>query len=69
METTDSSLPFVEFNLEYDEDECITGGEGATSCSHMVKGTGCSVSCGAGYYACCNLQCKCERTDSDIGKN
>ena len=37
---------------------CTAGGEGSTSCSV----TGCSVSCGAGYYACCNPtgpQCRC----------
>lgn len=37
---------------------CLSGGEGATSCSHSVTvgpvTTSSSVSCGTGYYACCN---------------
>lgn len=39
---------------------CASGGVGATQCSLDVGG-GCSVSCGDGYYACCNLLggCKC----------
>lgn len=42
---------------------CYSGGPGATSCStHGTGGYGCSVSCGSGYYACCDmdgLECKC----------
>jgi hypothetical protein len=43
---------------------CSNGGPGATQCSMeiTVAGTGgsCSVSCAAGYYACCNSSgCKC----------
>lgn len=35
--------------------DCDSGGEGANSCStQSSSGTGCSVSCGSGYYACCN---------------
>ncbi|NER14470.1 hypothetical protein GWK08_13535 [Leptobacterium flavescens] len=35
--------------------DCEQGGEGATSCSVTSStGSGCSVSCGSGYYACCN---------------
>lgn len=33
---------------------CDSGGAGSTSCSLSTpSGTGCSVSCGSGYYACC----------------
>jgi hypothetical protein len=42
-----------------EDQRCSSGGVGATSCS----GRDCSVSCMAGYYACCNLEllgaCKC----------
>lgn len=43
------------------DDECASGGAGATSCSLSVGGFECSVSCGEGFYACCNLMggCKC----------
>ncbi|MFV0248866.1 MAG: hypothetical protein ACK5H1_07895 [Tenacibaculum sp.] len=35
--------------------DCEQGGEGSTSCSITSNtGAGCSVSCGSGYYACCN---------------
>jgi hypothetical protein len=44
--------------------ECLAGGEGATSCTYRTKVSigpfalwsveGSSVSCGDGYYACCN---------------
>ena len=32
---------------------CRSGGPGSTSCSVSGGGTSCSVSCGPGYYACC----------------
>lgn len=42
---------------------CYSGGPGATSCStHGNNGYGCTVTCGSGYYACCDmdgLECKC----------
>lgn len=39
---------------------CANGGQGSTSCSIAPEGGGgCSVSCGAGYYACCNFNCYC----------
>lgn len=45
---------------------CTSGGPGSTSCSIGTEvatiGTSCSVSCSAGYYACCkssNTTCKC----------
>lgn len=50
-----------------DEDlgvSCESGGTGATSCS--ISGcfnSGCSVSCGAGYYACCY----CDTILPDLG--
>lgn len=37
---------------------CTNGGVGSTSCSN--GGDGCSVSCGSGYYACCNTRCSCQ---------
>ncbi len=43
---------------------CTSGGEGATSCS--VGGGGCSVTCGTGWYACCNgntNNCRCCKYD------
>jgi hypothetical protein len=45
--------------------DCASGGAGATQCSLEVGG-GCSVSCGSGYYACCNLLggCKCKVTQT-----
>ncbi len=33
---------------------CTSGGEGATSCGVNDTFSGCSVSCGSGYYACCD---------------
>jgi len=50
---------------------CDDGGEGATSCSITGdNGQACSVSCGAGYYACCMRggwvtypRCRCRRAD------
>lgn len=48
---------------------CVSGGKGATACS-ITAGTtvvgvglsgGCSVSCDSGYYACCGINCTCER--------
>lgn len=43
-----------------DGGNCGSGGPGATSCSVAPEGGGgCSVSCGAGYYACCNFNCYC----------
>lgn len=32
---------------------CASGGPGSESCS-LTGGVGCSVTCSAGYYACCN---------------
>ena len=42
---------------------CSQGGQGATSCSVEALGFSCSVSCSAGYYACCSVNkgCKCVR--------
>ena len=42
---------------------CTSGGEGATSCSYSYEGGiapapaegSCSVTCAAGYYACCSM--------------
>ena len=34
--------------------DCISGGEGATSCRTASDADGCSVTCGGGYYACCD---------------
>lgn len=42
------------------QQECIAGGPGATQCSHTTGGffglftVTYEVSCGNGYYACCN---------------
>lgn len=42
---------------------CTSGGTGATQCSiDGAFGTGCSVTCGTGYYACCDdntVKCYC----------
>jgi hypothetical protein len=45
---------------------CHSGGQGATGCSVtsavITGGSGCSVKCGAGYYACCDdtkNECPC----------
>ena len=43
---------------------CTSGGEGATSCSTVGPLNECSVTCSAGYYACCNdtrVKCNCCR--------
>ena len=42
---------------------CDSGGVGATSCSVNSGGSGCSVSCSGGYYACCltPATCRCIR--------
>lgn len=36
--------------------ECIEGGVGHSWC----EVSSCSVSCGSGYYACCNDSCICK---------
>lgn len=44
------------------EEECTSGGPGATDCSIDEPFGGCSVSCAEGYYACCKsstTQCIC----------
>jgi len=46
---------------------CGSGGPGSTSCSVTSGGNSCSVSCAAGYYACCNgiagdTYCRCVRS-------
>ena len=45
--------------------DCSSGGQGSTSCSVSLTVGGvtfeCDVTCGTGYYACCNRWCaKCE---------
>ena len=51
--------------------ECLSGGIGSTGCSISggvtIVGNGttatCSVSCAAGYYACCSLTgCHCNKS-------
>ncbi len=44
------------------ESGCASGGGGASGCSIEAGSFSCSVSCGGGYYACCNLLggCKCK---------
>lgn len=52
---------------ESEEGNCHSGGPGSTQCSINAGTTiigvgvsaGCSVTCGAGYYACCGLTCTC----------
>lgn len=39
---------------------CSSGGPGSTSCSYSANGQSCSVTCGAGYYACCTATVKCQ---------
>ncbi|SMC35330.1 hypothetical protein [Moheibacter sediminis] len=47
---------------------CSSGGEGASSCS--MGGGGCSVSCGSGYFACCNPGgCNCLTASIFIEQN
>lgn len=43
---------------------CTSGGPGSNSCSITFSdGAGCSVSCTAGYYACCSGSgCSCVET-------
>lgn len=46
---------------------CYSGGPGASYC-HVNSGVnigdgvtgGCSVTCTAGYYACCGIKCECK---------
>lgn len=45
---------------------CVSGGPGSTSCSITVAGSGCSVSCQPGFYACCGATqlvpgCTCQQ--------
>jgi hypothetical protein len=42
-----------------DENVCIGGGPGATSCSVTVAAFSCSVTCGAGYACCGPTGCHC----------
>jgi hypothetical protein len=44
---------------------CQSGGPGSTSCTVNSSSGSCSVSCSAGYYACCNFdppRCNCNRS-------
>jgi hypothetical protein len=43
----------VDINLSAGWRVCTSGGEGSTSCS--AGSGGCSVTCGSGFAACCNL--------------
>lgn len=52
-----------------EEAGCMSGGQGATSCSiDCPGGHGCSVSCGsgAGYRACCNCPDNCKCTEKGL---
>jgi len=40
--------------VEDDSKKCTSGGEGSTECSVGDTFSNCSVSCGDGYYACCD---------------
>ena len=45
---------------------CASGGRGATACSSASGTQNCTITCGSGYYACCNSNsysatCKCYR--------
>ncbi len=64
MSDNDSSTPATPVSVF--NSQCYHGGAGATACSIAagiwIDGsvtTACSVSCGAGYYACCGLRCIC----------
>lgn len=57
---TDNITKFITDNNINKSVGCFSGGEGATSCG--ITG-GCNVSCGEGYYACCNSSgCECVKT-------
>lgn len=44
---------------------CFAGGVGSTSCQASSASFGCSISCTAGYYSCCNpSRCSCVKEDS-----
>ncbi len=45
------SIKPINYTLEV---SCTGGGVGSTACSLSVLGVECSVSCGNGYYSCCN---------------
>ena len=56
--------------LSEGEPTCHSGGRGASSCSieagiQLEAGMsgGCSVTCNAGFYACCDFHCTCLETD------
>ncbi len=46
--------PYLPNGACYSED-CQAGGMGSTSCSVTKGGNACSVSCGHGFFACCNV--------------
>lgn len=57
-------------NKGIDDDDCTSGGEGSTSCTIGDIYSNCSVSCGDGYYACCDggsNVCDCRPEDKDTG--
>lgn len=58
----------VEPNETNPKNPCTSGGGGATQCSiDGAFGTGCSVTCSAGYYACCDdnkVVCYCVKNPS-----
>lgn len=66
-ELTINSIEVMTYN-EHDG-SCISGGQGAISCSvdggisiDGIKATlGCSITCPSNYYACCSFNCSCIR--------
>lgn len=55
------------FNLIQKNAECESGGEGSSSCSSSSQSGSCSVSCVAGYYACClGWTCNCVKVPQEI---
>ena len=59
----------VDLLAENEGSNCHSGGPGASACNTEAGVTilgieikvGCSVTCNAGYYACCGLKCVCVR--------
>ncbi len=64
-DTMNESLSLsLDLQLPAGDEDCISGGKGATSCSVNDTFSGCSVSCADGYYACCkssNNTCSCKK--------
>lgn len=53
------SQPSSASALPLEEEGCYAGGPGSSECGLTGAGSSCSVKCGEGTYACCQLPMSC----------